>query len=462
MTAERSFTLAGPRLAGVLVNRMKAFQPSRRDLLWLPAAGVNLSPLLLSRQARAQQKTLKIAVWTHPVTGYDSWFEGVYANQWGERHDTRVTVDRFGSNQISAAASAEVKAGEGHDLFMFPWPPAVFHQHAINHREVYEAVSYRHGNLPEFAHKSTFHPRTKQYFAFADSWTPAPLHFWQDLWAEANTPLGPSTYDTLRAGVRKIRLAHGVPCGLSLARGLESNITLQSILWGFRTGFQDVDGNVSINSSYMTIQALKYVKALYEDTKSPEALAWGPAGNVQAMLARKVSCTINGIGLLRTAEAQTPDLASNILLRPPLLGPAGILGAPYVTSCWVVWNFARNKAGAKQFLVDLIDNSRIVFEKSQSSNFPTYQDTVPDLINRLAKDPNGGPFRKYWELKDALHWTRHLGYPGFTTPEVMEVFDTFVIPKMFASVVTGDLTPEDAARAAENQIKRIFDKWRQA
>ena len=262
--------------------------------------------------------------------------------------------------------------------------------------------------------------------------------------------------------MRKIRLAHGVPCGLSLARGLESNITLQSILWGFRTGFQDVDGNVSINSSYMTIQALKYVKALYEDAKSPEALAWGPAGNVEAMLARKVSCTINGIGLLRTAEAQEPELASNILLRPPLLGPAGILGAPYVTSCWVVWNFARNKAGAKQFLVDLIDNSRMVFEKSQSSNFPTYQDTVPDLINRLAKDPNGGPFRKYWELKDALHWTRHLGYPGFTTPEVMEVFDTFVIPKMFASVVTGDLTPEDAARAAENQIKRIFDKWRQA
>ena len=25
-----------------------------------------------------------------------------------------------------------------------------------------------------------------------------------------------------------------------------------------------------------------------------------------------------------------------------------------------------------------------------------------------------------------------------------------------------DLTPEDAARAAEKEIKRIFDKWRQA
>ena len=192
MTAERS-PWRGLGLAGVLVHPMKALQPSRRDLLRLPAAAATLAPLLLSRQARAQQKTLRIAVWTHPVAGYDEWFEGVYANQWGERHDTRVTVDRFHSDQISAAASAEVKAGDGHDLFMFPWPPAVFHQHAIDHTEVYEAVSHRHGNLTEFAHKSTFHPRTKRYFAFADSWTPAPLHFWQDLWAEANTPLGPST-----------------------------------------------------------------------------------------------------------------------------------------------------------------------------------------------------------------------------------------------------------------------------
>ena len=69
-----------------------------------------------------------------------------------------------------------------------------------------------------------------------------------------------------------------------------------------------------------------------------------------------------------------------------------------------------------------------------------------DLIHRLSQDPKGGTLAKYEELKDALKWTRSLGHPGFATPEAMEVFGTFVIPKMFLSVVRGDLSPEDAAR----------------
>ena len=44
----------------------------------------------------------------------------------------------------------------------------------------------------------------------------------------------------------------------------------------------------------------------------------------------------------------------------------------------------------------------------------------------------------------------------------MEVFGTFVVPKMFLSVVKGDLTPEDAARAAEKEMKRIYEKWKEA
>jgi multiple sugar transport system substrate-binding protein len=82
-------------------------------------------------------------------------------------------------------------------------------------------------------------------------------------------------------------------------------------------------------------------------------------------------------------------------------------------------------------------------------------------ITRLSKDSNSGPSLKYTHLKDALYWTRNLGHPGFATPEAMEVFDTFVIPKMFASVVKGDLSPEDAARVAEKEVKRIYDKWKQ-
>ncbi len=218
---------------------------------------------------------------------------------------------------------------------------------------------------------------------------------------------------------------------------------------------------MTINSSHMTIEALQFFKSLYELAGTPEALTWAPSGNVRAMLARKTSCTINAISLVRAAERDNPDLARNIQLRPPLLGPGGVRQVPHVTSCSVVWNFAENQAGAKQFLVDLIDNSKTVFEKSEACNFPMYQNTLPDLIHRLSKDPNAGPLSKYEELKDALKWTRNIGHPGYATPEAMEVFDSGVIPKMFLSVIKGDLSPEDSARAAEKEIKRIYEKWKE-
>jgi hypothetical protein len=44
----------------------------------------------------------------------------------------------------------------------------------------------------------------------------------------------------------------------------------------------------------------------------------------------------------------------------------------------------------------------------------------------------------------------------------MEVFHSYVIPKMFLSVIKGDLSPEDAVGAAEKQINRISEKWKDA
>jgi multiple sugar transport system substrate-binding protein len=108
----------------------------------------------------------------------------------------------------------------------------------------------------------------------------------------------------------------------------------------------------------------------------------------------------------------------------------------------------------------MIDNSKTGYEKSQGCNFPTYQKALPDLIVRLEKDPQADPPFKYKELKDALHWTPNLGAPGLVTPTWMEAFNTFVVPRMFAKVVKGELSSLEAARAAETEIKQISEKWK--
>src|SRR5258708_11387728 len=179
------------------------------------------------------------------------------------------------------------------------------------------------------------------------------------------------------------------------------------------------------------------------------------------MRARKPSATPNAISRLRAAEKQDPELAKKIMLQPPLLGSGGVKAVPHVTNCSVVWSFAQNQEGARQFLTDLVDRSQAIYEKSKGCNFPVYPTMVPDLIGRLSNDPQADPSWKYEVLKNAPRWTVNLGHPGFADPATMEIYNSFVIPRMFLSVVKVERSPGDAAKAAEAEVTKIADKWKQ-
>lgn len=435
---------------------------SRRHFLKLTAAAAAARPFFnFPARAFAAQKTLKIAKWSHFIPEFDPWFEGV-AREWGKQNDTQVTIDNIDVESVWARAKAETQNSRGHDIFMFPWPPAEFQPHAIDHTEIYSKLAFSYGSIPQIAYKSTFNPKTKQHFGFADFWIPSPLHYFQDLWAEANMPIGPGTYDSLHSGGQRIRAKLGIPCGLALSPTLEGNITLHTLFYAFRGQILDFDGKVAINKNAFTTHALNFVKMLNENAGTPDEFTWGSSGNVQAMLARKTSCTTNGISLLRAAEKQSPDLARKIRLQPPLLGPYGVTAFPHATNCSVIWKFAENIEGAKAFLVSLVDNSKTGYEQSLGCNFPTYPKTLPNLIVRLEHDSHADPSQKYAQLKDALHWTPNLGAPGFANPVWMETFNTFVLPRMFASVAQGKLTAQDAADAAQKEVAAIAEKWKHA
>jgi multiple sugar transport system substrate-binding protein len=436
---------------------------SRREFNKLAAGAAAVGPFLLcSGRASASQKKLKVAKWQHFLPQFDAWFETT-AKEWGRQHDTLVTIDEIPVEKVGPAAAAEIVAGKGHDVFIFPWPPAQYYQHTIDHGEIYRQVAAKYGAIPQIAHRSTFNPKNRQYFAFADFWAPSPLHFRQDYWAKAGLPLGPGHYGGLYSGGKHLRDEFGIPSGLAFTSTLEGNITLHTMLYAFRALLLDANGDALFNKNVFGVVALKYLQDLYRDSGTPLQLSWESGGSVRAMLSGKTSCAINAISLLRAAEKDDASTAGKIWLQAPLLGRngMGVTALPHVTNCSVVWKFAENQEGAKQFLADWIDNSRTGYAKSLGCNFPTYPKTVPDLIVQLTKDPQAQPQGKYTVIKDALHWTPNLGAPGFATPAYMEVFNSFVIPKMVQSVLKGQSSPENAAAAAAAEIQRIADKWKQ-
>lgn len=434
---------------------------SRRDFLQRAATVAAVGPFFLF-PGRAVPKTLKIAKWAHFLPEFDQWFVNEMSAEWGKRNDTKVTVDVIPLEQIRDRAFAEVKARKGHDLFIFPWPPAEFCEHVIDHREIYQAVAGRVGAIQQLAHRSTLNFKTKTYFAFADFWTPTPVHFFQDYWGEVGLPLGPGTYGSLLVGAKKIKDKFGVPCGLSFSPTLEGNVTLHTILYASRAWTFD-GSEVLFNKNVFAVQALKYIEALYKLSGSPEQLTWGSGGNVRAMVARKASCSINGISLLRTVEKDGPEAAKKMRLQPPLLGKngMGVTALPQVTNCSTIWTFAENKEGAKKFVGDLVDSSRTGYEQSKGCNLPIYPKALPDFVIRLHNDPVAVPPNKYIPLEDALHWTPNLGVPGMANPAFMEIFNSSVVPRMVARVLKGQQSAEDAAAAGAAEMQRIVDKWKQ-
>lgn len=388
---------------------------------------------------------------------YDRWFDQVFTKEWGARNGIQVVVDHVAATEVPARAAAEAAAGKGHDLFHFLSPPAAFESQVLDHGDVLREVEKRHGRTIPLAHKSTFNPKTGKSFAFSDSYVPDPGNYRIDLWSEIGMPKGPDTWEDLLSGGRKIKQKFGNAAGIGFSQEVDSNMALRALLWSFGGAEQDESGRPALDSNE-TIEALKFARALYREAETPEVFTWDPSSNNRAMLSGRSSFVQNAISVTRTAEKEDPAMARKIGLTPALRGPARRIAAEHLMSCYVIWKFAENRDAAKQFLVDLIDNFASVFRESEFYNLPCFPATVPDLENQLANDPRAEPREKYKVLGNALEWSTNIGFPGYATAAIDEVFNTFIVPTMFARVARDEAAPREAARIAQAEIARIFER----
>ena len=421
------------------------------------AAVATAAPVILSRRARARSKTLKISQWKHFVPSFDDWFSGTYVKEWGERNDTEVIVDYVALDDIGNRAQAEVAAGRGHDLFIFLVPHAAYEDQVIDHREIYEECRRRYGPASDYALRSTVNPRIDKAYGFLVSYHPALTIYRKDLWDEVRW--APDSWENILAGGRWIKLAHNKAIGFSLAPEANSNQTMRAIMYSFGSSEQDLDANPALKSP-ATLEALKYVKSVYQEAMVDEVLNWDPASNNRFMLNGEGSLTLDTISIPRASESMDLPFAKDLWLAKAPAGPVARAAPSFGLHSYVIWKFAENIEGAKQFLVDYIGHSREAFLASGFQNTPTFPGAVPDLPQLVNADAAADRTGKYALLTEVASWSTAVGYPGYTNPAVSEVFHKGLIPIMFAKAATGRLTPEAALDEADAELRRIFAKWR--
>jgi multiple sugar transport system substrate-binding protein len=252
----------------------------------------------------------------------------------------------------------------------------------------------------------------------------------------------------------------GNPVGIGLANEIDTGMAMRTIMYAFGASVQDQEHNLVLGGK-PTLEAVKFVKALFQEAMTPEVFTWDASSNNRAMIAGRVSLALNAISITRTAEKDNPDMSGKIQLTKALQGPARAIGLEHVMQCYVAWKFAENIDGAKQFLVDYTSDFRQAFRAGEFYDFPCFPNTVPDLKTLIANDPEAHPPDKYTVLGDVTEWATNVGYPGYANAAIDEIFGTWVINVMFAKAASGSATPEEALREAEVAAKRIFGKWKE-
>jgi multiple sugar transport system substrate-binding protein len=437
---------------------------SRRELL--RRAGLGTAAVLYSGAApktsvagplkfhgREAANQLKIIQWVHFVPAYDKWFDNTYTKIWGRKNNCEVTVDHVNLTDLPARAASEVAARSGHDLFQHLSPPAAYEDQVIGLGDIVQQATKKHGPMKGLARRSAYNPKTKKWFGWPDNYVPDPVHYRRDWWGEVGER--PTTWDAVSRAAPKLK-ANGHPIGIGMSNELDSNMALIALMQCFGAYIQNDHAQVTLNTK-QTRDAVSYMANLYKRGMTSEVFAWVPASNNNAMLAGRISLAFNAISILRTAELQNPELAKKLAILPIPKGPKQRLGLEHVMGVYSIWKFSPQKALAKKYLRDQQLQYIGHFLNSKFYNFPGWPGAVPNVRKRLGKDPSG----KYTVLDTiSRKATTNVGFPGYSNAAIDEVFNTNLIPQMFAEVAQGKKSSADSVRDTTIEVRRIFKKWR--
>jgi multiple sugar transport system substrate-binding protein len=408
---------------------------------------------------------LRIMQWAHFVPAYDQWLDNTYVKRWGEANDVEVKVDHINNALLYSTGASQVAAQSGHDLFWFISPPSTFQKQAIPVTDIVQEVGRKLGPMTRVARKSTYNPRTKQFYGFPDDYAPDPVQYRRSHLQEAGVSL--NSWESLRQGAAKLK-AIGHPVGLGMSNEIDSNMLLTSLLYCYGGFIQNEENRIVIGQGAPrrgAIEALTVMRDIYRRGMSDEVFAWTAASNNQAFLAGRLSVALNAISIARSAElsGNTP-LSDDTWLASIPRGPHMRMGNEHVMGVFLIWKFAKNKAAAKKYLVDQQLGYREHFIRSGFYNFPAWTGAIKGgfkEIRRLSAQDSHKPRGKYTILTTiAEKYTTNPGHPGNTTPVMDEIYNTFLIPQMFAEVAQGKSTPSEAVSDFARKAQGIYRKWR--
>lgn len=245
--------------------------------------------------------------------------------------------------------------------------------------------------------------------------------------------------------------AKGHPAGFTHGHGVgDGNNYAHWLLWSHGGKMVDTAGKVTINSPE-TIEAIKYAVELYK-TFIPGTESWLDVNNNRAYLAGQVSVIANGVSVYASAKAdpKLADIAADTASTHLPVGKSHKDVELHQVTSAVIFKYTKYPKAAMRYL-------QYMFEKPQMEAWITASVAYCcQTLKSYADNPiwTADPVNTVYSTASATLRTN--GYAGPLGPASAGVMADYVLVDMFAEAVTGQRTPEEAAKRAEERAKRYY------
>jgi multiple sugar transport system substrate-binding protein len=420
------------------------------------AASAGLTGILLTKTppAFAQERELKLLTFAHFVPASDDELRR-QLEEFGKQAGVKVRMDQVAHLQLPAVLASEVQGQKGHDIIGLSRfaMPSLYAKQLVKLDDLVEKISREAGGL---VNKEVGKGSDGQYRGIPWFYVSFPIAVRTDLLAEIGEEL-PDTWEDVRRIGQKLKKT-GHPLGIAYSHCEDSNHTLRGIIWSFGGKEVAKDGKTVAINSKETVEAYKFMKALYEDAMDADIMAWDDRNNNVCLNSGKCSMIFNPISAYisaRNDKALIPGtekpihLVINHVLPPK--GPAGRHMSASPTSVGI-WEFSPMKDLAKEFLAYHFKKEN--YEKHLMASEGYNQSFLGDFTFH----PVYATSLKYYFHPYIASFSHAPGWPGSPTAAAEVVWDKFIIPDTVAACATGKQTAEQAVQAAEQEMKRVYQR----
>jgi multiple sugar transport system substrate-binding protein len=373
------------------------------------------------------------------------------AQKFSQQFNVPVRVDFVGWEDIRPQTAVTANTGTGPDV-VIGWgdDPHIYADKVIEVSDVAEYLGQRYGGWLFLANKFGKRHGTNTWIGVPMGGSTGPITYRIAAVREAGFQSIPSDLGEFLRLCQALK-RNNKPVGFALGNAVgDGNGFANWMTWSHGGMLLDEEGKVAINSR-ATLDALNYVKELYQ-TFAPGTLSWLDPSNNRAFSAQEIWLTSNGVSLYFSLknDAGTRAIAEDTDHAPL---PKGRVDQPPQSATILnamVFRHTRFPNAAKAFIQFMMESEQYDPWLTACLGYWSHPLAAYRESAVWTSDPKIAVFR------DGMNHPFWSGYKGPITAATGTAASEYIMVQMYASVASGQATPEAAVRECERRARRIF------